>query len=71
VERELRKAGFEHGTVRVSMRKRERDEVEELSGQRRVPLLVTGEEAICDSKRIVEFLSRRGRSASAPGAARP
>jgi glutathione S-transferase len=71
VERELRKAGVEHGTVRVPMRKRDRDEVQELSGQRRVPLLVTGEEAICDSKRIVEFLSRRGTSASAPGAARP
>jgi glutathione S-transferase len=71
VERELRRAGVEHETVRVPMRKGERHEVQELSGQRHVPLLVTGEEAICDSKRIVEFLSRRGRSASAPGAARP
>jgi glutathione S-transferase len=71
VERALRAAGVEHGTVRVPMRKRERDEVQELSGQRHVPLLEIGEETICDSKRIVEFLSRRGRSASAPGAARP
>jgi glutaredoxin len=71
VERELRRTGVEHETVRVPMRKRERDEVVELSGQRHVPLLALGEETICDSKRIVEFLSRRGTSASAPGAARP
>ena len=63
VERALRKAGIEHETVRVALRKRDRDEVDELSGQRHVPLLVDGDEAICDSKRIVEYVSSRGTSA--------
>jgi hypothetical protein len=31
-----------------------------LSGQDRVPLLVMGREAICNSHRIVEHLRRRG-----------
>ena len=65
VARELRRAGLEHETVRVAWRKADREEVEELSGQRHVPLLVVGDEAICDSKRIVEYVSSRGRSASA------
>ncbi|HVE67798.1 MAG TPA: glutathione S-transferase N-terminal domain-containing protein [Solirubrobacteraceae bacterium] len=63
VERTLRKAGIEHETVRVALRKRDRDDVQELSGQRHVPLLVEGDEAICDSKRIVEYVSSRGTSA--------
>ncbi len=71
VERALRKAGVEHDTERVAWRKRDRDDVIEESGQSHVPLLVIGGEAICDSKRIVEFLSSRGTSASAPGAGRP
>ena len=65
VARALRKAGVEHDEVRVALRKRDRDEVEQLSGQRHVPLLVMGDEAICDSRRIVEFLSRPGTSGSA------
>ena len=65
VERALRRGGVEHDTVRVAWRKRDRPEIEELSGQRHVPLLVIGDEAICDSKRIVEYVSSRGRSASA------
>jgi glutaredoxin len=64
VERALRRAGVEHDTVRVALRQRDRDEIEELTGQRRVPVLVTGDEAICDSRRIVEFVSSRGTSAS-------
>ncbi len=56
VERELRRAGIEHETVRVPFRKRDRPDVERLSGQRHVPLLVLDGEAICDSRRIVEHL---------------
>ena len=56
VERELRRAGIGHDTVRVPFRKGERVDVERLSGQRRVPLLALDGEAICDSKRIVEHL---------------
>jgi glutathione S-transferase len=56
VARKLRAAGIEYAEVRVPMRKRDRDEVEELSDQRWVPLLIHGEDVICDSHRIVEFI---------------
>lgn len=59
VERELRKAGIEHETVRVPYRKRARDDVDRASGQRVVPLLVIDNEPICDSHRIVEHLRWR------------
>ena len=65
VERELQRHGIEHETVRVPMRKRDRAEVQAVSNQRVVPLLVLDGEAICDSKRIVEYVSSRGTSASA------
>jgi glutathione S-transferase len=64
VARELRRHGVPYDEVRVPYRRRDRDEVEALSGQDRVPLLVIGGEAICDSRRIVEHLdwlaARRG-----------
>ena len=56
VERRLSKAGIEHATVRVPLRKRDRDEVQELSDQRWVPVLVHGEEVISESHRIVEYI---------------
>ena len=59
VERELRRHGVEHDTVRVPWRRRDRDEVRALSGQTTVPLAVVDGEAICDSHRIVEHLRWR------------
>ena len=59
VARELRKQGIEAETVRVALRPRDRDEVDALTGQRRVPVLELGREVICDSKRIVEHLRWR------------
>jgi glutathione S-transferase len=59
VARELRHAGVEYEQVRVARRRRDRGEVEALSGQRAVPLLVLDGEAICDSRRIVEHLEWR------------
>jgi glutathione S-transferase len=56
VARELRRHGVAYDEVRVPYRRGERPEVEALSGQDRVPLLVIDAEAICDSKRIVEHL---------------
>ena len=56
VARELRRHGVAYEEVRVAWRKRDRDEIEALSGQRHVPLLVIDGEAICDSHRIVEHL---------------
>ena len=57
VARELRRRGIEVEVRRV--RRGEREEVEALTGQDRVPLLVIGDEAICDSRRIVEHLRWR------------
>jgi len=59
VERELRRAGIEHDTVREGLRRAGRDAVEELTGQRRVPVLVLDGELIVDSRRIVEHLRWR------------
>ena len=60
VARELRAGGFAVDEVRVPWRKRDRDEVEEVSGQRVVPVVELDDgDAICDSKRIVEHLGWR------------
>jgi glutathione S-transferase len=56
VARKLRKAGIDFDEVHVPMRKSGRPEVEALSDQRWVPVLVHGEEVICDSHRILEYL---------------
>ena len=57
VARELRRRGIEVEVRRV--RRGEREEIEALTGQDRVPLLVIGDAAICDSRRIVEHLRWR------------
>ena len=59
VSRRLRKLGVEHRVERVPYRKGQRAEVEELTGQNRVPLLIDGEEVIHDSKRILQYLDWR------------
>jgi glutathione S-transferase len=59
VARELRRHGVDYEEVQVAWRKRDRPEIEQLSGQRRVPLLVIENQAICDSPRIVEHLQWR------------
>ena len=56
VARELRRRELESEVVRVPWRRADREEVRELTGQTTVPVLVLGDEAICDSKRIVEHL---------------
>jgi glutathione S-transferase len=57
VARELRKRGIEVEERRVT--RSDREEIRALTGQDRVPLLVIGREAICDSRRIVEHLQWR------------
>jgi glutathione S-transferase len=59
VARELRKRGIDVEERRVPWRRSARTEVDELTGQDRVPLLMMGDEAICDSHRIVEHLRWR------------
>jgi glutathione S-transferase len=59
VARELRKRGIEVDQRRVPWKHSTRSEVQDLTGQTRVPLVVIGREAICDSHRIVEHLRWR------------
>jgi glutathione S-transferase len=68
VARELEKREVAYNAVRVPFRKRDRPEVEALSGQRHVPLLVIDGEAICDSRRIVEHLEYLDAEAPRTGA---
>jgi glutathione S-transferase len=59
VARELRRRGIEVVERREPWRRSRRTEVDALTGQDRVPVLVLGREVICDSKRIVEHLAWR------------
>lgn len=56
VARNLKRHGVEHRVERVPYKRSDRPEIEELTSQKRVPVLVDGDEVIHDSKRIVEFL---------------
>jgi glutathione S-transferase len=58
VARRLRALGIGFEEVRVAFLKRDRPEIEELTGQRWVPVLVHGDEVIHDSHRILEHLDR-------------
>ena len=59
VARALRRGGYEVEERRVPWRRAERDDVDALTGQRVVPVVVLGREAICDSRRILEHLRWR------------
>ena len=63
----MKREGVGVEQVVVPQRRSRRPEVEALTGQRRVPVLVIDGEAICDSRRIVEYLEFR-REAKAPTA---
>jgi glutathione S-transferase len=56
VARRLDALGIAYSEVRVPFLKRQRPEIEELTGQRWVPVLVDGDEVIHDSHRILEYL---------------
>jgi glutathione S-transferase len=61
IARALERDGIAYESVAVPQRRSRRPEVEALSGQRRVPVLILEGEVICDSRRIVEHLElRRG-----------
>ena len=61
VARELARRGIEADERRVAWLRRDRADIEELTGQTVVPVLEIGGEAICDSARIVEHLRWRER----------
>jgi glutathione S-transferase len=62
VARALHRAGIASGEVRVPRRRAERTEVQALTGQPRVPVLVIDGQAICDSRRILSYLEHRAQS---------
>jgi glutathione S-transferase len=57
--RALDRAGAEYEVRRVPLSKKKRPEIVELTGQRRVPVLIDGDEVIHDSKRIREYVEYR------------
>lgn len=59
VARALKRHGVSHRTERVPFRRDGRPEIEELTKQDRVPVLVDGEEVVHDSKRIKQYLEWR------------
>ena len=64
VARALRHDGVTFQEVRVPQRRSRRPEVEALTDQQRVPVLVIDGQAICDSRRIVEYLELRKQQAA-------
>jgi glutathione S-transferase len=56
VSRALKRAGIEHEEIRVPVRRRDRDEIEDLTGQTWVPVLVIGDDVIHESHRICEHI---------------
>ena len=65
VARALRREGVAFEQVVVPQRRSRRPEVEALTAQHRVPVLVIDGEAICDSRRIAEYLEFRRERAGA------
>jgi glutathione S-transferase len=59
VERRLRKLELEHETERVPYKRSRRPEIIELTRQRRVPVLIDGDEVVHDSRRILQYLDWR------------
>jgi glutathione S-transferase len=59
VERRLRKHGVDHRTERVPYRRSKRPEIVDLTGQKRVPLLIDDDQVIHDSRRILQYLDHR------------
>jgi glutaredoxin len=59
VARALKREGIDFDEVEVAQRRSRRPEVEAVSGQRRVPVLLIDGEAICDSRRIIENVEFR------------
>jgi hypothetical protein len=56
VARRLGRLKLDYRTERIPYRRSSRPEIVELTRQRRVPVLVDGEEIIHDSKRIIQYL---------------
>jgi glutathione S-transferase len=64
VARALKRDEIQFEQVVVPQRRSRRPEVEALTDQRRVPVLIIDGDPICDSRRIMEHLEFRRESAS-------
>jgi len=65
--RKLKRAGVEFRTERVPYSRKSRPEIDELTGQTRVPVFVDSDEIVHDSKRIIEYLDwKRSRPGHSP-----
>jgi Glutathione S-transferase, N-terminal domain len=62
VARRLGRLQLEYRTERVPYRRARRPEIEELTRQKHVPVLVDGDEVVHDSKRILQYLDWRYRA---------
>ena len=72
VARKLGGLGLEYRVERLPYRRARRPEIEELTRQRRVPVLVDGDEIIHDSRRIRQYLDwKYGEEARAQATAAP
>ena len=67
VARGLERRSLTYRTERVSQRRSERPEIVELTGQKRVPVLIDADEVIHDSRRIRQYLEHRYGSAAEAG----
>jgi glutathione S-transferase len=66
VARKLDKLGVDYEEVRVAQRRSQRGEIQELTGQDWVPVIIDGEEVVSDSHRIVEYLAGLSSRAGSP-----
>jgi glutathione S-transferase len=72
VARKLGSLGLEYRVERLPYRRAKRPEIEELTRQRRVPVLVDGDEIIHDSRRIRQYLDwKYGEEARAQAPTKP
>jgi glutathione S-transferase len=56
VARRLRRLGLDYRVERLPYRRASRPEIEELTRQWRIPVIVDDDEVVHDSKRILEYL---------------
>jgi glutathione S-transferase len=66
VARALERDGIEFDEIKLPQTRSKRPEVEALTDQQRVPVLVIDGQAICDSRRILQYLAYRGTEPDEP-----
>jgi hypothetical protein len=71
VARRLDGLGLKYRVERVPYRRTPRPEIEELTHQRRVPVLIDGDEVIHDSRRILQYLDWAYEKSEKPKPDRP